>query len=242
MAWSAPTTLVTGGDKVSVTSKVLTVSVGAAIGATVVVFGCLFSGGNGLTGMSIADSAGNTWALNNVNTTGRQDFIATSVLTNAMIGGSSTITITRTGTTNITVYSAGAVYFTGGLASSYEDAGMRANSSGASFAPTVTSGAGSVAGDLVFGLVNDVWATSQGFTEAAGWTTALSSNTTPAPGLFTNLAYLVNAGTTAQTYAPTLSTGTAGSHSWKAMIAGFFVSGAAPPAANSNNFQLMKVG
>lgn len=221
MAWSASNLLGSLADKVSATSKAIT-GITANLGDLVIVGGQASSGGNGLTGFTVADSGTNAWTVIQVGTTGNRGFLAYCIIAAGKTLSAGTITVTRTGTTNITAFSASVVSFTGGVTSSIEDSAARATANGTGTSPTVTSGTPSTAGDLFVGVFGDGFSGAvPTFTEASGWTNANNLATAATNGALGSIGYQVNAGTGTLTHNPTLSG--AGTHNWAEIVTAFLV-------------------
>lgn len=233
MSWSVPASLAVQTDKVSATFKAFA-GITAAVGTLLLVSGQITSGGGGLTGLNVTDSSGNVYSpLSKTGVSGLQSFTfcyATVIAPGKALAGG-TVTITRTGTTNITSYAAGISSATGGLTSSFQDTGMNASAAGNSGTPSVTSGAGSVAGNLVIAVMGENYTGIPAYSEAAGWTTVQSVFTSAATATGFAMAYQINAGTGALTHNPTVTGGAA--NSWASVITGFFVAGGGP-TSNTN--------
>jgi hypothetical protein len=188
MAWGTPTSIGSGGATLLAT---------VPAGALVVIAVCEESvSGNG----AVTDSAGNTYTLaqSTNNLSGSQLQVYYSVLTSALSVG--TISYTRFGgATNVEMVG---LYVTGAKAGPLDTNAAPAFVPAPS-QPSNTSAAPIAAGELFVGVVFLPVATGATLIQASGW------NSPPVFYAGTTVAvaggYLINVGSGAVTYAPTLS-------------------------------------
>lgn len=203
MAWSV-VSLNRSSGTTAATSQSLG-SITAAAGTLVVLFGSMTSASTAL-GPTVSDSAGNSWHVHtkaNSGTTNLICFIAWSVLSTGLSSGS--ITITRSGSGNITSWCMGAASVTGG--SGAEDAGVLASATGTSVSPLATGAAAAQPNDLVLAVTGWAWASSVSYSEdtSDGWTNLYNANSGTAADAALGAAFQTNAGTAGIKYNPALS-------------------------------------
>lgn len=210
MAWSPPATLGSGSGTTSAASQSIA-GITAAAGTLVVVGGSVRVVGSSATGVSVSDSAGNSYTVHYeanaaASWTGFA-FVAFCVLTNALSGG--TITVTRIGSANIDAFCMGAASWTGG--SGAEDTAVLATANGTSNTPSVTGNAASQANDLLIAVCGYPLGSGSNYTEdtADGWTNLFDISTAGTVNTF-GMAYQVNSGTAGIKHAPTIT----GSTKW----------------------------
>lgn len=208
----------------------LTLGTAVAAGSLIVV---MVTEGDNLTystGCSVSDTAGNTYTaissanLANVTTAGfAQIFYAKNV---TALSSGNAITVTKQDTNAALVVEA--IAATGIDTASPLDTAVTQSATGLTASPSVTSGVGAQAGNLIVGAMAWQDTTAATATQPGGsWTadanTKNASATTRGDGA--TIAHLVNTGATAQTYAPTLSA----SNRWTAFIVGFKVTRISTP-------------
>lgn len=188
---------------------------GVPAGALVIVI----AGEDSLTpGGSVADTAGNTYSVGaskaNVSGFGRI-FYAWNVA--ALVSGNS---ITYTKQTSGDKVAVSACYATGIQTTSDPiDGAFTATASGSSTSPSVTSGTAAVSGELVVGASVALGRDIDTFTQDAAYSTPPTAINNAGAGSVNPLVAggnLVNAGTGAKTYAPTIT-----SRPWSALIVAF---------------------
>lgn len=194
-----------GTGTISGTSLAITVGTTLAIGTEVVV--CINTGSNGVG--TCSDSQSNTYTLiksqannNDPNNQGVGG-VYHSTLTTAL-GAADTITYNNISSARFVV-SIFSVTGAGAI-----DTAVTAASFGASSTPSVTSGAPSVANELFIGIVTQ--SNTRGIVQPGSWTTPPNQESA---GGSVGGGNLVNTGTSAETYNPTLSGGAA---DWAAII------------------------
>lgn len=187
------------------TSLALTVGTTIAIGTEVVV--CLNTGAASVS--TCADSQSNTYTLvksqannNDPNNQGVGG-VYHSTLTTAL-GAADTITITD-GASVRKVMSVFSITGAGAI-----DTGVTAAAFGASSTPSVTSGVPAVSNELFIGVITQ--SNTRGIVQPGSWTTPPNQESS---GGSVGGGNLVNTGTSAETYNPTLSGGAA---DWAAII------------------------
>lgn len=218
MSWSSPTTLASGSGSTGAESQTLS-GITAAAGTFVVVTGA-FNGGTTVTGVTVSDSAGNSWTVHSEEIDGSTHnlgFIAYSIVTNALSGGSFTITRTPSTGGNINGWAMGAVLFTGNAPSSPEDAAVFATAAGSSSSPSVTGNTATQSGDLLIAVcaVNPGATTTYTEDTGDGWANLFTLS--PATGLLFGAAYQVNAGASGIKHSPSLNK----SQPWTEIQVGF---------------------
>lgn len=218
MSWSSPTTLASGSGSTGAASQSLS-GITATAGTFVVVTGA-FNGGSTVTGLTVSDSAGNSWFVHSEGIDGSAHnfgFVAYSILTNALSGGSFTITRTPSTGGNINAWAMGAVSFTGNAPTSPEDDAVFATAIGSNSSPSVTGNAPTQTGDLLIAVcVANPGATTT-YTEDSvdGWSNLFTL--TPATGLLFAAAYQVDAASSGVKHNPSLNK----SQPWTEIQVGF---------------------
>lgn len=226
MSWSASTLLGTSADAVSSSSKTVT-GITASVGTLVIVSGRITSGGSGLTGLTISDSSGNSWNVYQNGTSQVRAFICSTVIATGKALSSGSITVTRSGSTNITSHAFEIASYTGSVTTSWEDTAVQAFASGTGYSPTITGGAPANSGDLFITALgyrnNDVFS----FTDSTGWSTAGTAQSATAPSArdWSAQSYIVNAGSGALTNTPTVTGGAPGGDTWVAVQTAFIAAG-----------------
>jgi hypothetical protein len=216
MSWSV-TAPKTGDSSSSATSYMIT-SLSAPAGTLVAVAGAIKGPTGGtMTGVGIADSAGNAWSMHYVlgHTNREFAFIAWAVL--ASTWASATITISSIGTGNMTSYAATVLKASGG--GTTEDTAVLTSASGSSASPSNTGNAATRQGALLIALTAFWPTTTSTYTEDTvdGWTNLENDLTVGSANVATSVAYQVNTGKSGITHAPTLGT----SSDWLEMMIGF---------------------
>lgn len=198
------------------TTIVATVPVGGVPSGALIVVGVVEK--NSSVGGSVTDSKGNTYTLaKGLLYNSSADFGAIFYSPNAiaLVSGDS-ITFTKAASGDTTAIDA--IYATGILASSPLDTAVTASASGSSTSPLVTSGTPAMAGELLVALCAWDGNNSDTYSQAAGFASPFvrvnASATNHRPIMCGG--YEVNAGSAAQTFAPTIT-----SNAWAAIIAGF---------------------
>lgn len=201
MSWGTPASLGTANTSTAAHTLVLS-AVTVAQGSLIVVTGGM-SQTNG-NAVIVTDSAGNTYTVvqRYRGASAVVGFIAFAIATTALSSGSITIAATTTGATNFNSAAFGAFSVTGGTA---EDvAAETTGENTATTTPSLTSGAPANSGDIFF-CTSYVGSTNANvYTEDGAWTNLinqLGSSVSQPHAL--SASYLVDAGSSAQTHAPT---------------------------------------
>lgn len=230
-----PTALGSGSGTTSATTQVLGVagtptSLTLVPGTLVVIFLGMQTG-TSVTDVTATDTLGNTWGhhFEPVPTAVNGGIgVVWSVITN---GGSSQVTITRSGTTNILAILWDAVSFSN-FGSPIEDSAVFAVAQGTGI-PGAPANTATQAYDLVVAATMIMLSAGQNYAEDLphGWNSLANTGGSSQGALAA--AYQVNVLTTALTYAPAVTVNT---KKWASLQIGFTPPGGTPPATVNSSF------
>ena len=225
-AWGTPTNLAVTANAAPATLTSGSVTVPSGVLVIVGIFETAGAGGTG----TLADAGGNTYSsipLTSIDGKSKTYLFWAYNVTG--FTGNITYTKGQGGPTSLS-----AMYISGSLTSSQpQDVSQTATL--ANSTPTVTSPSPSLSGELFVGIAVENTGTNT-FTQASGWVSP--PNAFPATGGNAIGGNLINAGSSAQTYNPSLS----GTSSWSAIIVSFKVAAGGGATCDKGGLLLLGVG